>query len=65
MQEALQLAVEALGRDSSDGETRTLTSDALEVAILDRERPRRRFRRIVSPELDELLAVPDQPTASP
>jgi proteasome alpha subunit len=64
LQEALRLAVEALGRDSGEGETRTLTTDALEVAILDRNRPRRRFRRIVSPELDGLLAVPDEPTAS-
>jgi proteasome alpha subunit len=62
--EALRLAVDALGRDSSEGETRTLTTDALEVAILDRDRPRRRFRRIIAPELDQLLAVPDQPTAS-
>ena len=64
LQEALRLAVEALGRDSGDDETRTLTSDALEVAILDRDRPRRRFRRIVSPELDELLSVPDEPPAA-
>jgi proteasome alpha subunit len=64
LQEALRLAVEALGRDSGDDETRTLTSDALEVAILDRDRPRRRFRRIVSPELDELLRGPDEPPAA-
>jgi proteasome alpha subunit len=61
---ALRLAVEALGKDTADGEGRTLTTDALEVAILDRDRPRRRFRRIVPPELDELLAVSGEPTAS-
>ncbi|HEX2362271.1 MAG TPA: proteasome subunit alpha [Jiangellaceae bacterium] len=64
LQDALRVAVDALGRDSGNGETRTLTPDALEVAILDRDRPRRRFRRIVSPELDELLTVPDQPEAT-
>jgi proteasome alpha subunit len=33
-----------------------LTTDSLEVAVLDRDRPRRRFRRINPPELDDLLA---------
>ena len=64
LQQALRLAVEALGRDSGNGETRTLTADALEVAILDRDRPRRRFRRIVGPELDEMLPEPDEPPAA-
>ena len=64
LQQALRLAVEALGRDSGNGETRTLTADALEVAILDRDRPRRRFRRIVGPELDEMLPGSDEPPAA-
>jgi len=55
---ALRLAVDALGRDNGGSEPRTLTAESLEVAILDRDRPRRRFRRINPPELDDLLAVP-------
>ena len=34
----------------------TLTAESLEVAILDRDRPRR-FRRVTTPELDDLLAA--------
>jgi len=54
---ALRLAVDALGRDNGGGEPRQLTADSLEVAILDRDRPRRRFRRVTTPELDDLLAA--------
>ena len=55
--EALRLAVDALGRDNGGGEPRQLTAESLEVAILDRDRPRRRFRRVATPELDDLLAA--------
>ena len=55
LQAALRLAVDALGREDGSAEPRTLTTDSLEVAILDRNRPRRRFRRINPPELEELL----------
>lgn len=58
---ALALAVEMLGRDANGGEPRALESSQLEVAILDRQRPRRAFRRLTGPLLEALLA-PDNPT---
>jgi proteasome alpha subunit len=57
---ALGLAVELLSKDPS-GTDRTLTPAQLEVAVLDRERPRRAFRRLAGPLLEALLA-PDDPT---
>jgi proteasome alpha subunit len=62
--EALSLAVELLGQDRTDptgGPSRTLTAAQLEVAVLDRERPRRTFRRIGGGLLDALLST-DDPT---
>ncbi|GAA3612795.1 proteasome subunit alpha [Kineosporia mesophila] len=58
---ALTLAVEMLGRDSTNGADRALTPDRLEVAVLDRARPRRAFRRLGGQLLEALLA-PDDPT---
>jgi proteasome alpha subunit len=57
---ALGLAVQLLAKDPS-GTDRTLTSGQLEVAILDRLRPRRAFRRLAGHLLEALLA-PDDPT---
>jgi proteasome alpha subunit len=51
---ALRAAVEAL--DAAD-DTRSLTSSQLEVAVLDRNRPRRKFRRITGPTLERLLSA--------
>jgi proteasome alpha subunit len=48
--DALKLGAKVLGSD--DG---PLTADQLEVALLDRSRPRRAFRRIKNDELDTLL----------
>jgi proteasome alpha subunit len=53
--DATRLAVDLLARDPAGGEPRSLTPLQLEVAVLDRRRPRRRFRRIVGPALDSLL----------
>ncbi|MBU6243736.1 MAG: proteasome subunit alpha [Actinomycetales bacterium] len=53
--EALRLAVGLLGRFGAETE-RTLPSGQLEVAVLDRSRPRRTFSRITGSRLDELLA---------
>jgi proteasome alpha subunit len=61
LSEALRLAVEILGRDPAGGAARELTPGQLEVAILDRLRPRRAFRRIVGQLLERLLR-PDDPT---
>ena len=58
---ALSLAVELLGRDPAGGPPRKLGTAQLEVAILDRLRPRRAFRRLAGPLLDRLL-TPDDPT---
>ena len=51
---ALRLAVDGLGRDGAGGQPRTLDSSALEVAVLERGRPRRAFRRIRGSEIDQL-----------
>ena len=53
--DALGLATSALGADPSGGEPRVLGPDALEVAVLDRNRPRRAFRRLAGPLLERLL----------
>jgi proteasome alpha subunit len=59
LQEALRLAVELLGRDPVSGDQRTLTASQLEVAVLDRARPRRKFRRLTGSVLNELLGTSD------
>ncbi|HEV7208683.1 MAG TPA: proteasome subunit alpha [Mycobacteriales bacterium] len=61
--DALGAAVTALtaGATGANGELRTLTADSLEVAILDRARSGRSFRRIVGGALDELLPAPAAP----
>jgi proteasome alpha subunit len=57
---ALQAAVAALGA-AGDSPPRALTAAQLEVAVLDRRRSGRTFRRIVGAELDVLLA-PQEPS---
>jgi proteasome alpha subunit len=49
--EAVRLGAQLLGTDGA-----SLGADALEVALLDRSRPRRAFRRIRDAELESLLA---------
>lgn len=56
--EALQLAVSALST-SPDGARRDLGASDLEVAVLDRTRPRRTFRRIPTALLAQLLSEQD------
>ncbi|MGL4173288.1 MAG: proteasome subunit alpha [Actinomycetota bacterium] len=58
--EVLTLAVDLLGQDPSGGPARKLVPDVLEVAVLDRGRQRRLFRRI-SRELLERLLSPSDP----
>ncbi|MBK8469395.1 MAG: proteasome subunit alpha [Candidatus Phosphoribacter sp.] len=60
--DALVLAVSALGADPAGGADRSLAPDQLEVAVLDRHRPRRTFRRIIGPLLADLINA-DSPTA--
>ncbi len=52
--DALQMAVTALAEHGGQG-PRTLDDKQLEVAILDRTRPRRAFRRVIGEELKRLL----------
>jgi proteasome alpha subunit len=54
---ALSASVTALGT-VGDNAPRVLAASHLEVAVLDRHRPGRTFRRIVGTELDLLLGVP-------
>ena len=60
LQEALRAAVTALGTVGENA-PRTLTADQLEVAVLDRHRHGRTFRRVVGAELELLLAAPAVP----
>jgi proteasome alpha subunit len=61
--EALHLAVKALASvGGENGQPRTLAANQLEVAVLDRRRPGRTFRRIVGAALTGLLETP--PTAA-
>ncbi len=61
LSDTLGLAVEMLSRDPAGGTPRALESSQLEVAVLDRLRPRRAFRRLAGVLLDRLLR-PDDPT---
>lgn len=69
--EALETAVAALERgtsDSSAAESRTLTVGVIEVGVLERDRPRRAFRRVGADELAALLparAATDGDAAAP
>lgn len=55
----LGLIVPILGVDPAGGETKLVEVSNLEVAVLDRNRPRRAFRRIGGPLLERLLAEAD------
>jgi proteasome alpha subunit len=67
--DALRLAVRGLGSvGGENGKPRVLTAPQLEVAVLDRKRPGRTFRRLTGPSLDNLLggpaAQPEAPSAT-
>jgi len=53
--DALQVAVRALGSSGNGDAARTLPAGQLEVAVLDRTRGKRKFRRITGAALTELL----------
>jgi proteasome alpha subunit len=63
LREVLHLAVDVLAH-GENGERRTLDDSQLEVAVLDRERPRRSFRRVVGPVLTRLLERDDAAPAA-
>ncbi|HEX3899150.1 MAG TPA: proteasome subunit alpha [Mycobacteriales bacterium] len=54
LSEAVKLAVRAL--KAADSEPREIAAEALEVAILERSRPRRKFRRLRDAAVAEILA---------
>ncbi len=62
--DVLRLAVDVLSTDA-DGARRTMGSDQLEVAVLDRTRPRRTFRRLSGSALTALLSPADPTTDVP
>ena len=55
--EVLALAVRTLGAVEDGGEPRTIPATQLEVAVLDRTRPRRTFRRLAGALLEDLLGA--------
>lgn len=59
--QALALAVQVLGSVADDGEPRALGASQLEVAVLDRTRPRRAFRRLTGALLADVLGGADGP----
>ncbi|MBO0925634.1 proteasome subunit alpha [Cellulomonas sp. zg-ZUI199] len=60
--QVLGLAVRALGGTGEDGEPRVLGAAQLEVAVLDRTRPRRAFRRLTGALLEDVLGGAAAPT---
>jgi proteasome alpha subunit len=66
LREALAVAVQALGSvGGANGTPRALPANQLEVALLDRNRAKRKFRRITGLALTELLPTDNQPRAEP
>ncbi|MBF0689316.1 MULTISPECIES: proteasome subunit alpha [Cellulomonas] len=59
--QALGLAVQVLGSAADEAEPRALGAAALEVAVLDRTRPRRAFRRLTGALLEDVLGGVDAP----
>jgi proteasome alpha subunit len=58
--EVLALAVRVLGTPA-EGEARRIPASQLEVAVLDRTRPRRAFRRLSGAALEDLLGAVPRP----
>jgi proteasome alpha subunit len=65
LSQALALAVDLLGADPAGGASRALQPEQLEVAVLDRHRPRRTFRRITGTLLGRLLNSEDPTSDAP
>ncbi|TQL04018.1 proteasome subunit alpha [Cellulomonas sp. SLBN-39] len=63
--QALGLAVRVLGSAPDEKDARTLGAAQLEVAVLDRTRPRRTFRRLTGALLDDVLGASGEVDAAP
>ena len=64
--DAVQLAVEAIASVGGEGgKPRTIDPNLLEVAVLDRARPGRKFRRITGAALTPLLESASKAAATP
>jgi len=65
LQDSIRLSVELLGDDGSanSADRATLTPAQLEVAVLDRRRSGRRFRRVSSARVSQILGVDDDTPA--
>lgn len=63
--EALRLAVDVLSAETGDAPARDLPLAELEVAVLDRTRPRRVFRRLPEERLESELGTPRPPSTNP
>ena len=64
--DAVPVAVAALGSVGGDGSgNRVLAADSLEVAVLDRNRGQRKFRRLVGTALSSLLPASSNGAAGP
>jgi len=59
--QVLGLAVRVLGSAEPDGDARVLGAAQLEVAVLDRTRPRRAFRRLTGALLEDVLGGTQDP----
>jgi proteasome alpha subunit len=65
LHDALALAIDALSRSTDGGEPRRLTPGQLEVAVLERTRPRRKFRRLLGPQLERVVSGVDGGAPAP
>jgi proteasome alpha subunit len=70
LDDAVKLAVRALGEGNPGPEgPRRIAANQLEVAVLDRSRPTRKFRRLTRARLEEILgaeaAAPAEPAPAP
>jgi proteasome alpha subunit len=67
LDDAVRIAVRALGESGQGGKEegpRNITANQLEVAVLDRNRPRRKFRRLTRARLEQILGA-GAPAAAP
>jgi proteasome alpha subunit len=66
LHDGLHAAVSALGSaGGSDGKPRELPTNQLEVAVLDRTRGKRKFRRLTGAALTQLLPPGEAPGSAP